>query len=242
MEKRAQIAIFVVVGILIVVAALVVFLWIKPSASFGRGVLSFEGCVQDVATDSITALEENVGIDDGITYRFMGQEIPYLCYTEDYYKTCIVQHALIVENFQRKLKESISEGVQECYSENVERLKKKGLEVVSGDVDFDVFLELGRVRIEINAPTSISGSKFSKLSVEFASPIYDMLTLTTTIVQYESRFGDAPVDYITNLYPDYLVTKFKMSEGTTIYTIKNKKTGDEIKFASRSLRFPAGYK
>jgi hypothetical protein len=35
--------------------------------------------------------------------------------------------------------------------------------------------------------------------------------------------------------------KIKQDDGTTLYIIENKKTGEKFQFASRSLAFPPGY-
>jgi hypothetical protein len=71
--------------------------------------------------------------------------------------------------------------------------------------------------------------------------MYDLLAIATSIIDFETTYGDSE----TTIYMDYFrnvkVEKNKLSEGTTIYTLTDRNTLEEFKFASRSLVYPAGY-
>ena len=60
-------------------------------------------------------------------------------------------------------------------------------------------------------------------------------------MQYESEFGDSETTIITGFYPEYTLDKLKQGDGTTIYILSSKIYGTQIKFASKSLVWPAGY-
>ena len=93
----------------------------------------------------------------------------------------------------------------------------------------------------LSAPTSIGGSRFTRFNVKLNSPVYEMVMIATSILQFESRYGDSDVSTIAFLYPDYFVEKLKMGDGTTIYSLEHKTMGNEFRFASKSLVWPAGY-
>ena len=42
------------------------------------------------------------------------------------------------------------------------------------------------------------------------------------------------------LYPEYDIRVYMMEDTTKIYTIKNKKTGETLKMATRGCALPAG--
>ncbi len=242
MNQRGQIMIFVVTALLIIVAVAVYFVWISPSSSIGRITgLSFESCVESASVEAIKELEKTAGIESKFTYPYNGDKVPYLCYTDEFYKTCTVQEALLTRQFEKNLKALTKDKVQSCYDSNVNSLRSQGYEVKEGQLEFEPSLELGRVKISIKAPTTIDSASFSKVDLSFQSPIYEMLMFASTITQQEARFGDSDLDSLRLYYPDYIFLKTKRGDGTTIYTIKSKKFGDEISFASKSLPWPAGY-
>jgi hypothetical protein len=43
------------------------------------------------------------------------------------------------------------------------------------------------------------------------------------------------------LYPEFEIEKFRTGESTTIYTIKQRKTGERFRFAIRSCVIPPGF-
>jgi hypothetical protein len=241
--KRGQVTIFILIGILIVSAVLIFFLWGRPiyinnnSASLG-----FESCVGDALQERILELEVNGGfIDPEFTYLHRGKEFVYLCYTSEFYETCIVQVPFLKNNFDRELESVIQNDVNICYENSLAALQEQGYEVISGNVDYNIEIEPGSVRIEIDAPTSVGSRGFGKFNSEVSSSLYDLLMLSTSILQFETRYGDTDLSSYEVLYPNYDINKLKMSDGTTIYSLEAKGTGDTFSFASRSLAWPAGY-
>ncbi|MBS3087565.1 hypothetical protein J4226_03130 [Candidatus Pacearchaeota archaeon] len=243
MEKKGQVTIFILIGILIVSAILIFFLWARPTfLSEGSGVKGFEGCVADAMENGISELEGKAGfIDADFTYTYQGEELTYLCYTNNFYETCTVQVPFLKNVFDENLEVLIREEVDACYEASLNSLKDQGYEVVSGAVNYNVEIEPGVVRLEIDAPTSVGTSRFARFNVKVNSPAYETVMIATSILQFETKYGDSDVSAMMLYYPDYYIEKTKRGEGTTVYVLENKVFGDKFKFASRSLVFPAGY-
>ncbi len=241
--KRGQVTIFIIVGILIVVAILVFFLWGSPTfTSKGTGIKGFEGCVKDATITSIGRLEENAGfITPGFSYEYQGKNVTYLCYTDAYYKTCTVQVPFLKNVFRKNLENLLRDKITACYDASLDSLKNQGYGVSSGTVSYNIRIEPGIVRININAPTSVDSKQFAKFEVKVNSPIYEMSMIATSILQSETKYGDSDVSAMMLYYPAYYVDKIKRGDGTTIYILKSKAFKDKLEFASRSLVFPAGY-
>jgi hypothetical protein len=243
MKKKGQVAIFIILGIVIVSSVLVFFLWAQPVYFSDRaGNLGFEGCVKDVVEQGISELEGKAGfINPDFTYPYQGQEFTYLCYTEDYYVTCVVQVPFLKNVFDDQLERLIRDEVNVCYDSSIESLRDQGYSVVSGVVDYNVEIEPGVVRVEVDAPTGVGDVSLSRFNIRVNSPIYEMLMISTSIVQSEARFGDSDVSELMIYYPEYYIEKIKRGEGTTIYTLESKTFGNKFSFASRSLVWPAGF-
>jgi hypothetical protein len=243
MKKRGQVTIFIIVGILIVAAVLIFFLWVKPTyLSEGTGVKGFDGCVGDVLEEGIGELEGKAGlIDADFSYSYDSEELSYLCYTGDFYSTCVVQVPFLKKVFDKSLEAWIRNGVDACYDATLDSLRSEGYEVVSGDVKYNVEIEPGAVRVEIDAPTSVGSQSFARFNVRVNSPVYEMTMIATSILQFEAKYGDSDVSSMMIYYPDYYIEKIKRGDGTTIYVLEHKVFGNEFKFASRSLVWPVGY-
>jgi len=243
MGKRGQVTIFVIIAIVIVVGILSFYLFIKPTYFSDRSArVGFEGCISDAVEEAITELElKAFFINPEFTYPYNGGQLTYLCYTNDYYKTCTVQVPFLKNNFDSQMETLIRDKIDECYRGSIDELKSQGYEVTSGDVKYNVLIEPSIVRVEIDAPTTVGAQQFARFNVGVSSPIYDMVMISTSILQFETKYGDADVDSMMNFYPDYKITKMKMSDGTTLYFVEHKELGNKFQFASRSLAWPAGY-
>ncbi|MCK4997009.1 hypothetical protein KAS08_01780 [Candidatus Pacearchaeota archaeon] len=241
--KRGQVTIFIILAIIIVASVLTFFLYAKPTFLSKEGTrIGFDGCVQDSLELAIYELEKNGGfVEPEFSYTHEGEEISYLCYTNEYYKTCTVQVPFLSSQIDNQLEIIMRDKVDKCYSDSIEELKSQGYEVTAGRVDYDVLLETGIVRMEIKAPTVVGSQSFTKFDVKLTSPVYDMAMMATSLLQFEATFGDTDLNTMSQYYPEYKITKMKMGDGTTIYSIESKIFGDKLQFASRSLVFPAGY-
>jgi len=240
---RGQVSIFIIVGIVVVVAILILYLWVGPRYFFEGGrELDFEGCVEDVVELAIAELELKAGfINPGFSYMYKGEEFTYLCYTNAYYDTCTVQVPFLKQSFDGQMEILIRNKIDVCYVNSIDSLREQGYSVVQGEVEYDVLIEPGVVRIEIDAPTTIGSQRFARFNVVTASALYDMVMIATSILQFETKYGDSDTSSLMGFYPDYIITKIKREDGTTLYFLENKIFGNKFRFASRSLVFPAGY-
>ena len=242
-KKKGQLTIFIILALIIVSGILIFFLWIKPTYISGGGkALNFERCIEDSMDQAIKELGRSAGyLDAEFTYMYDDEEIPYLCYTNLYYKTCTVQKPFLKQHFQDNLARKIREKVDSCYENSIDDLKAAGYEVSSGNIDFRVELEPGRANVLIEAPTTVGTQRFTRFSVGVNTPIYEMLMVATSVLQYEVTYGDSDVSSLMLFYPDLKITKMKRSDGTTIYEIEHKVRGTKFQFASKSLVWPTGY-
>jgi len=243
MEKKGQVTIFILIALLLVSAVIVYFIWVSPTSSVGRTERpGFEGCVADALGQEIQELGKKGGyVTPGFSYMYRGEKIPYLCFTNEYYRTCVVQEPFLKQRFEKSLQETIKPSLDTCYQNSLNELSGQGYDVKAGALNYSVVLDLGKARVDIAAPTSVGTRKLSRFKAELDSPMYEMVMIATSIIQSEAKYGDASTDPYRLLYPDYIVDKLKQGEGTTLYVIESKIYGDTLQFASKSLPWPAGF-
>ena len=134
MEKRGQLTLFVLMALVVVSVILLFFLWVQPTYLVDEsGGLKFENCVRDALEETVEELSVNAGFaNPSFTYPYNGEEFTYLCYTEEYYETCVVQVPFLVNTFEEQAEKELESEIDECYSSSINDLKAQGFEVKSG--------------------------------------------------------------------------------------------------------------
>ena len=244
--QKGQVTIFIIVGIIIVTAGLVFFLWYKPTyIDGGGGNVGFEGCVDKAVEDAIEELGVMGGfIEPEFYYLYEGNRVPYFCYTSLYYEACVNQKPLLKQHFEENLKKAVRVKIDSCYDSALEDLRARGYTVVGEGRDMTLEIVPGGVGILYDAPVVIQreGSQtFTRFNFDTQSSIYEMLMIATSVIQFETKFGDADVDGLMLYYPDLIIQKIKRGDGTTVYVMEDKTTKTKFQFASRSFVFPPGY-
>jgi len=246
MNKRGQLTIFIIISLIIISGLLIYFLWIGPSYVYPeKGRLGFEKCVKEIVEENINNLGVNGGfIEPEFFINYKDEKIPYLCYTNLYYENCINQNPFLIDNFQNNLLEASEADIWACYESSLNTLKKQGYEIIEGGRNLSIELVPEKANIIIDAPIILAGEgsqRFTRFTLVVNSKIYEMLSLATSIIQFETQYGDSDVTSMMALYPDYAIDKFKQGDGATIYIIEDKENKNKFQFASRSLVLPPGY-
>ena len=71
--------------------------------------------------------------------------------------------------------------------------------------------------------------------------IYELTSIAESILNWEAQYGDVETMTYMSFYKDLKVEKYKQTDGSKIYILTNRNTGDKFQFATRSYAFPAGY-
>ena len=90
-------------------------------------------------------------------------------------------------------------------------------------------------------PLFLNTNKFDNFVVESKSRLYDLVSIATSILNWEARYGDSETTLYMAYYPDIKVEKNLRDDGTKIYTLSDRNTKDKFVFATRSVAWPAGY-
>lgn len=256
MNKKGQVAIFVIVAI-VIVGLIAAFYFLYPKIRSGEinipGLTAkqaspssfLQSCIGDSVKSSMQTLSKQGGYLNPTGYiEFNKTKIKYLCYTTDNFKTCTVQEPFIKNHFEAELKQMVKPNIDKCFSDLKKNYGDLGYTITPSSIQSDISIVPGKIQIKITSPITITkttSETYNSLDVSVNSEMYKLLSVAGNIVEFEAYYGDSDPDVYVNYYPDLRVFKLRLDDGTKIYTIQNAVTKEEFTFASRSLVWPSGY-
>jgi len=250
MEKKGQVTIFVIIAIIIIVAGILIYTFFPGIRSnFGESLKNppayMQSCLENELFDTIEILSLRGGsIDPPNYFLYENNRVGYLCFTNEYYKTCTVQIPFIEEHVENEIKLALENNVNFCLDSMKESYEKRGYNINLQKGDFEIDLEPKSIILDLNSKLSLQkegSEEYDSIRVSINNNLYELVNIAQSILDWETKVGDAETTIYMNYYHHLKVEKYKQSEGTTIYIITNRNTGEKFQFASRSLAWPPGY-
>ena len=250
MNKRGQIAIFVIVALVIVGAVIAVYAYPRLSALIApKEIIPAEylrTCVEPEVKRVIELLAKQGGEENPVGFaNYLDVKIKYLCYTSEYYKTCTVQQPLLITQFNKESSRMLTSRANQCARNLITEYEKRGYSVSSSAISSNISIESGRIRLDFWAPMTVTKEDYSKTFDKFdasvSSEMYNLLSIATSILDYETTYGDSATELYLNYYPNLKIEKIKLEDGVKVYKLTNVVTKEIFQFATRSLVWPPGY-
>jgi len=246
-SKCSQVTIFIIIAIVIIaVLAVLLIPRINIIAAPSEDANKYIGACAEKAVNDIkkTISLQGGGIEPENYVMYQGNKVEYLCYTNKYYQKCAMQRPLLKNYFEDSIASYAKTKVEGCIDKYKADMEKRGYSVETSDVNVGAEIAPKKIDVLISSPLTLtkeSSKTFSSFSASVDSEIYDLIMISSSILNWEARYGDSdPVAYMA-YYPDLKVEKMKNSDGTTIYTLTQRETKEKLMFASRSIAWPAGY-
>ena len=247
-NKKAQLTIFIILALVIVAVLLVLFYPdIKVLVSGPVPVDYIDDCAEKAAQEALDKIVLQGGsMEPENFFMYQGNEIEYLCYTNEYYKTCMMQKPFLKQDIEREIAGYVKPKVETCLSDLKNQLEKRGSDVSLGKTNVEVSVMPSSILVSVEAPLTVSGTdkgtqSFNKFNTKIQSHLYDLIMIASSISNWEARYGDSEVMSFMVFYPNLKIEKKKQGDGTTIYILTDNLTKEKFQFASRSLVFPPGY-
>jgi hypothetical protein len=249
MNKKGQVAIFVIIAIIIIGVLVLVFLFPNVRETVTGEEFSpnsyLKGCVEPSVRDGVALLSRQGGYREPEGFILHeGVKVKYLCYNTNYYDTCFVQQSNIQGHFESELREIVTPVAEQCARNLKAEYEKRGYSVSSGAISSEIEIIPGRIRIDFSAPMTITKQNtqtFEGFDVEIESEMFSLLSVSHLIIASEAALGDSATDKYTDNNPDLRILKLDTDDGSTVYKVGNVNTNEEFVFASRSLAWPAGF-
>jgi len=247
-SKRSQVTVFVIIAIVIVVAAVILyFLYPKIKAVFIEQTPTgfIEQCIEKEVINKIEQISMQGGSLNPENYiMYDNYPVEYLCYTNEYYKTCIMQQPMLKTHIEQEIEKAITPKIEDCVNQFKRNFEKKGYGVSISRKGHVVELFPGKILITLNYPTTITKEateSFDDFKIQVNNNLYDLVMIATSILNWEARYGDAETTTYMTYYPNIKVEKKKQTDGSTIYILTNRDRETKFQFATRSIAWPPGY-
>ena len=249
-EKKAQVTIFIIVAIAIVAAGVLIFL-LYPQLRITLGFVEenppefIQNCIEEEIVNNINKLSLQGGSLAPEHYIMYDEEkIEYLCYTTEYYKTCVMQQPMLKEHIESEIENEIKDKVKKCFDDLEESYEKKGYTVNLKRGGENIELLPKRIIATFNYSLTLTkedSQSYNLFRVVVNNNLYELVSVANSILNWEAHYGDAETTIYMNYYHDLKVEKKKQSDGSTVYILTDRNTGDKFQFASRSVAWPSGY-
>ena len=250
MDKKGQIAIFVIVALVIVGVIIVIFAYPQIKSIVAPSEVSpsqyLQDCISPEVKSAVDILAKQGGDENPVGYiNYLDVKVKYLCYTSGYYQTCVVQQPMLMSHFADEIERMLTPKINTCARNLIAEYEKRGYSVSSSAISSNVSLGSGKINIEFAAPITITQEEttrtFDKFDVSIDSGIYDLLSIATSIIDYEATYGDSETTMYMQYFPNLRIDKIKLEDGVKIYKLTDVVTKESFTFATRSLVWPAGY-
>jgi hypothetical protein len=247
--KKGQVTAFIIVGILIVALGVLVYIFYpkitQATVSTENPYTFMQRCLEDDIKDVVETVSlqgGSVAPEHYIVYN--GENIEYLCYTNEYYKTCVMQQPLLKPHVEEEITNEVKSFADDCFDE-----LKKSYE----DDGYNVELRKGETSVELLPKRVVVGfshtltltkgetNNYDEFRVVLNNNLYEFVGIASSVLNWEARYGDAETTIYMNYYKDLKVEKKQQIEGSTIYILTDRNNGNKFQFASRSVAWPPGY-
>ena len=254
MKKGSQVTIFIIVGIIIISAVVLVFIFRKdiiPTLGGGgeTNPQSFlDTCLEEHIKDAIETISVRGGYEENtLSTYYKGVNVSYLCYNSNYYYPCINQEQMLIQHLKEELHNVLANDVKNCLDDFSNSLSEQSYEVIMepwNDNQFSIELVPKRVLILINKDVEVIRGddtiKYENFKIIYPSRFYELSVVVQEIVSQEARFCNFEQTGFMLLYPEFNIDKFRNHDSSTIYTIQHRKSNEKFIFAVKGCVIPPG--
>lgn len=249
-SRRGQVAIFVILGVLIVGMIILFFTLGRDLFTISSGEeFNVEGyiskCVRQETGDVLETILPQGGFIDPKNFKnYNDAKVTYLCENVNNYEPCVNQHPLLVSEIEAEIKENIEDKIAECFIVLDDELDSRNYVYSGGLKGIDVILKPDFVEVEVLTDLSLSKGdsnwNFDSFSTRVRNPIYDLATVASEIARQEGKYCYFEYLGFSLLYPEFDIRVESLSDSTKIYTIEDKGSGLKMNVAIRGCAIPQG--
>lgn len=248
-NRKGQIAIWVIIALVLVVVIIILFTVKKGPITIAQGQYdvesSIEECVRQATTQYVTLMITQGGFVQPVNYHeYQGINVSYLCQNVGYFKPCIQQHPMLLNEEVEQIQNDTYPIIQQCLYTAEGELEQRGYNVSMSNMNLTVSLGTDRVNSLITTNLSISKNgqteTFQKFNVELVTPLYDLSTVALDISNSEAKYCYFEYVGYMLLYPRWQISLFTFSDSTRIYSIKDKYSNKVMNIAIRGCAIPPG--
>ncbi|MEK6925782.1 MAG: hypothetical protein AABW50_00740 [Nanoarchaeota archaeon] len=247
-RKNAQVTIFVIIALVIIAAGILIYVFYPQITGFGTSESPqtfIQACLQEEVQKSVDIISTSGGSISPEHYiLYQGDRIEYLCYINEYYLPCVVQQPLLKNHIEKEIDEEIRQEVQDCFKQLQKDYESKGYNVKISGGAYETELLPKRIVVNFDRTLTLtkdSSENYDGFRVILNNNLYELSAIANSIIEWETRYGDAETTLYMSYYPDLKVEKKQQIDGSTIYILTDRNNENKFQFASRSIAWPPGY-
>lgn len=248
--KKAQVAVWVIIAMVIAAVILMLFFFNKSPITTNQGGAYdlqsvIDKCVRDSGSTAIERMLPQGGFLEPANYKiYKNINVTYLCQNIGYYRPCISQHPLLLNDEISEINNYTKPIIEQCFLAAQTELQKRNYELSMDQTKLNISLGPGKVYFYITKHITITKNgqtqKFDKFDVALQNPIYDLSKVAMEITGQEAKYCYFEYVGYMLLYPRWDIRKFTFSDSTKIYTIEDKQSKKEMNIAIRGCAIPPG--
>ena len=247
--KKGQLTIFVIVALVIVGFAVLAYLFF-PRILVGFGISSdnpnefIQACMEKSIGDAVEKISVQGGSLNPENYiLYQDNKIQYICYTQEYYAQCAMQQPLLNQIIENEISRGIKNTEDECFDAMKKSFENQGYNVNLKRGGTVVEMLPKKISIAFNNELTLtkdSSRRYEKINVFLNNNLYELTSIADSIANWEARYGNAETTLYMNYYHDLKVEKLLQGDGSKIYILTERNSGDKFQFATRSVVTPPG--
>ncbi len=242
--NKGQVAIFVILGMILVVVIIILFMLFRNNVNSEVSVAENPSSyIKQCVGDKLEELNKQIIYNGGfvnlpsLTKNYLGKNISFLCYTNINYARCMPVEPVLISHFNQDISENINQTIKNCFESLREELESELYSVEIEENNYSVGVLPEKIKIEINNKISFTKAdrtrKIDNFNLEKSSGLYDFGIVAQEIIRQESLYCNSEYVDLMDRYKNYIITKIQIGDAVKIYTITDRKTLEEFKFAVR---------
>lgn len=249
--RRAQVTLFVILGIVLFVSIIFTLVVFKPGTNLFKSKFSspaeyISNCIEEsIQTQEEEFFKSQIPFGEtSLLYKYNSKTMPFLCYSTEFYSPCIPQNPLLIERVRINMENVVSRDLSRCILKLKEDYERRGYDFESSP--FNLSLTFNELNIFYNVKTLLKISRGDDTIIistrEGAVNTYlpKLLRTAETIVNYESVFCEFNYKNWQALNRDISISRSRGGDQTKAYTLKPRDSNNELNFAIRTCVLPAG--
>jgi hypothetical protein len=249
MEKRGQIALWVILALAIAGIVLLFF-------TFGRSIISSKGtqfnpqqavelCIKDIVNEAVDKMLPQGGFLEPEHYKLYNEtKMTYLCEIPEDFEPCINLHPMLLTEIREEIKKYVEPKIESCFEPMEKQAREKKIDITLGALEWGIALAPKKIIMNVTRETKITEKEETRTiddySLEIPNPVYDMALVAANIVDSEST--SCNFDYVSYMLmnKNIDIKRNMLSEYTKLYTLEDRDSGKIMNFAIRGCAIPVG--
>ncbi|MEX0920971.1 MAG: hypothetical protein WDZ62_01780 [Candidatus Pacearchaeota archaeon] len=251
--KKGQVTLFIIIAILIV-GGIALFLFLSPDIG-SEGVqfdeqnpqIFMQTCLEDDLIETIDVISLQGGsMNSEHSIRYDGMNVEYLCYTSEYLVPCKISRINLKDHMESEIENEIRNNVGTCFDSLIESYQERGYAVQEnrGLTSIEILPKRIDVNLEeYDLTVSRDGTeRFENFNMILNNNLYERINIANDIIDWEATNGKFSKALAYEMI--YTGTKIEIQgqeDGSRIYVLSDRETGETLQFAVRSVARGPGY-